>query len=248
MRLPDETELYGHDVGDIGGMQTVPSGFNPDFYQETVGPIIGRAMKKTADRFGLGQLGKYADPVIGKNAYNGFGKTRGERFLEKVARPLGYRVEYVPGTRVDRDGNLGATYFDDEVIYIPRDTSRARRSYVALHESHEAMEKAKNPAYTARGREHSLMELKVLNYMKDHNWEEELDDALGLHMERYGGSNREVFADIQQQVYNMYIERNAEKKGMKGIYSTGPLDEILAVPKNYATDMFQRILNTRGSN
>jgi len=182
----------------------------------------------------------YQEPTIpeivkafGASGFNGTGMTRGDRFLNRVADSLDYDVIYVPGKGIDDYGNpgtnFGVTRFGDNVIYVARDLPRPLRGYVAIHEAFEASEKARNPAYTARGAEHSRMELDCLDFMKRNGYVEEYEAALNMHMERYGGSNREVFADIEQQVYNRFIELHAEKSGKKGIYKTMPVDDGMKI-------------------
>jgi hypothetical protein len=244
MRLPNEGELYEHDVG---GIETAPPmGFNLTDYRRFVGPY----MKEAADRLGFGDLGDYVNSFIGKNAYHAPDKSRGERFLDRIAGRLGYRVEYVPGESIDAKGNLGTTYFgnndfDDKVIYIAGGLSDAEREYVAMHESFEAMEKAKNPGYNPEDTgQHNALERKVLNYMKEQGYGRAYKTALDMHMRRYGGSNSRIFAGMQDEIYRRVVELN----DTKGIYKTDSLDELFAAPKNYVTGKVRGLIENWGSN
>ncbi len=245
-----EGSLYEEDVG---GIETAPptgfEGFNHAAYQRYVGPFMRKTMNEAADRFGLGDLGRYAGSVIGENGYHGLDKGRGERFLERIAGRLGYRVEYVPGTGIDAKGNLGATYFGnndfDRVIYVARDLSNDERGYVAMHEAFEAMEKARNPGYNPEyAEQHNALELKVLDYMDKHGYKDELDAALNMHMKRFGGYNKGTFMGIEEEIRHMHAKFN----DTEGTYRTGSLDKIFAGPKNYVTGRVHDLLNTRGLN
>jgi len=187
----NEMKLYEDDVGEI--QPGPPMGFDSDAYERHVGPFMKTAMQKTADRFGKGDLGDYANSVIREN---------------------GYRMEPVEGvTGVDEYGmsgsNLGVTRFDLKRVFAPAYLKFAFRPFYNYIVGHEAVVEVQNgspmDAYT-----HAMREMEYMEDLRKNNHMKEFLAGLAMHKLRYE-TNPEPFEAIRD-----YVEAKAEE------YTSGP--------------------------